>query len=334
MTDHRDYNLLTRNTFGIDARCKRFIEFSTIDEAQQVAAILRSDTSPYLIIGGGSNLLLVGDYDGTVARSAIRGITIASDSRVIAGSGEAWDDVVKATTDSCFPTLVNLSLIPGDVGASVVQNIGAYGAEVGHYVDSIDAVEIATGSLVTIAPRDCHYSYRDSRFKHEWKNRYLIVQVTYRLDRHAPLNTGYGNIRDELQRRNITDPTPQQLRDVIIDIRREKLPDPKVTGNAGSFFMNPVVSRQQYESLAAHYPLMPHYDVDPHHVKIPAGWLIEQCGWKGRSLGAAGVHHRQALVLVNRGGATGRDIVALCQKIQHDVSQKFGINIHPEVNIV
>ena len=333
MTDKRDYNLLSHNTFGIDALCRRFLEYETIGEAMEVAAILRNGQTPYMIIGGGSNLLLVGNYDGTVVRSAIKGIKIEGDNQVTAGSGEEWDRVVKATADSGFPNLVNLSLIPGDVGASVVQNIGAYGEEVGRYVKGIEAVEIATGRLVDIDPRDCCYSYRDSRFKHEWKGQYLIVRVTYSLDRHAPLNTEYGNIRAELERRNIYNPTPQQLRDVIIGIRQEKLPDPKVTGNAGSFFMNPIVNRQKYEALAADYPQMPHYDVDHQHVKIPAGWLIEQCGWKGRSLGRAGVHDKQALVLVNLGGATGREIVALCKRIQHDVSDKFGINIKPEVNI-
>jgi len=195
-------------------------------------------------------------------------------------------------------------------------------------------VEIATGRLCIISRDDCQYGYRQSRFKNEWKNRFLITMVVYEFESTFLPRLDYGNIRSELERQGISQPTAQQLRQVIIDIRRAKLPDPQELGNAGSFFMNPVVSRQQYEALAAQNPGMPHYTVDENHEKIPAGWMIDQCGWKGRSLGPAGVHDRQALVLVNRGGATGADIVRLCQTIQHDVQQRFGILIHPEVNMI
>ena len=181
---------------------------------------------------------------------------------------------------------------------------------------------------------DCHYGYRQSRFKQEWKNRYLITHVTYRLAKTFLPRLDYGNIRAELSQRGIDEPTALQLRQVIIDIRRQKLPDPAVEGNAGSFFMNPVVSRSQYEQLLAQYPDMPHYPVDAAHEKIPAGWLIDKCGWKGRSLGPAGVHSRQALVLVNRGGATGSDIVRLCEAVRSDVKTRFQIDIYPEVNII
>ena len=187
---------------------------------------------------------------------------------------------------------------------------------------------------MTIDNEDCEYSYRQSRFKKDWKNRFLITGVTYALSREFHPHLDYGNIRSELERKGIAKPTAQQLRDTIIEIRNAKLPDPKVLGNAGSFFMNPIVTRARYEKLAALYPDMPHYKVDSRHEKIPAGWMIDQCGWKGKSLGRAGVHDKQALVLVNRGGATGTEIVALCEAIQKDVKAKFGIDIHPEVNII
>ena len=228
----------------------------------------------------------------------------------------------------------NLSLIPGDVGASAVQNIGAYGVEVKNIIESVEAIEIATGTKYTFTNADCQYAYRHSRFKDEWRGRFFITYVTYRLSNTFCPKLEYGNIRNELAVKGITEPTAQQLRQVIIDIRRAKLPDPKEEGNAGSFFMNPVVSRAKYEALQAQYPQMPHYYIDADHEKIPAGWMIDQCGWKGRTVGRAGVHSKQALVLVNRGGATGGEIVALCRQIQQDVKQRFGIEIHPEVNII
>ena len=228
----------------------------------------------------------------------------------------------------------NLSLIPGDVGASAVQNIGAYGAEAKDLITTVEAVEIVTGKVVVVDAADCHYAYRQSRFKGEWKDRFLITHVTYRLKvgDYEP-HTEYGNISSELQRKGIINPTAEQLRQTIIDIRRQKLPDPEEQGNAGSFFMNPVVDKEKYESLAEQYPGMPHYSLPDGKEKIPAGWMIDQCGWKGRSLGRAGVHDKQALVLVNRGGATGQEVVALCEAIKKDVLEKFGIAIFPEVNI-
>lgn len=333
MKDITDYSLLTHNTFGIDARCARFLEYTSDDEARQVAAILRSTAQPFLIVGGGSNLLLTRDFPGTVVHSAVRGFSVDG-CRVTCGSGEVWDDVVSQTLDCQLYGAENLSLIPGDVGASAVQNIGAYGAEVKDFIREVHAVEIATGQSCVIPAAECRYGYRQSRFKQEWRDRYLITRVVYEFSSVFQPRLDYGNIRAELDRRGIAQPTAQALRQVIIDIRRQKLPDPQEQGNAGSFFMNPVVSRQQYEQLAVRYPDMPHYSVDAGHEKIPAGWLIEQCGWKGSSLGRAGVHSRQALVLVNLGGATGREILTLCNYIQADVCEKFGIVIFPEVNIV
>ena len=343
MKDLRDYSLLAYNTFGIDARCARFLEYETEEEAQQVAEILRTlpmspsslrpPPSSFIIIGGGSNLLLTRDFDGVVVHSACKGIQ-RNGNRLVCGSGEVFDEVVAESIRMGLYGAENLSLIPGDVGASAVQNIGAYGAEAKDLIRSIRAVEISTGHVCIIENAECEYGYRQSRFKQDWKNQYLIVSVEYEFSPTFVPRLDYGNIRSELERQGILEPTAQQLRQVIIDIRNAKLPDPKVQGNAGSFFMNPVVSRQKYESLAAQYPQMPHYTVDADHEKIPAGWMIEQCGWKGKSLGRAGVHDKQALVLVNRGGATGDEIVALCRQIQADVQQKFGIDIYPEVNVI
>ena len=339
MKDIKNYSLKAHNTFGIDAKCARFLEYEDVMEAVKVAKILRESKMPYIIIGGGSNLLLTKDFDGIVVRSGIKGYEFDKgfmpyDYRMTCGSGEVWDDMVAKSIEAGYYGMENLSLIPGDVGASAVQNIGAYGVEAKDLILCIWVIHIPSGKLMTIDNEDCEYSYRQSRFKKDWKNRFLITGVTYALSREFHPNLDYGNIRSELERKGIAKPTAQQLRDTIIEIRNAKLPDPKVLGNAGSFFMNPIVTRARYEKLAALYPDMPHYKVDSRHEKIPAGWMIDQCGWKGKSLGRAGVHDKQALVLVNRGGATGTEIVALCEAIQKDVKAKFGIDIHPEVNII
>ena len=279
-------------------------------------------------------MLLTRDFDGIVVRSGIKGYTFETGDRMVCGSGEVWDDMVATSIEAGYYGMENLSLIPGDVGASAVQNIGAYGVEAKDLILCVWAIEIETGGTCILDRDVCEYGYRQSRFKHDWKNKFLITRVSYGLSRAFQPHLDYGNIRQELQRKGITSPSAQQLRDTIIEIRNAKLPDPKIEGNAGSFFMNPVVSREQYERLAALYEGMPHYRVDDEHEKIPAGWMIDQCGWKGKSLGRAGVHDRQALVLVNRGGATGAEIVALSDAIRRDVKERFGVDIHPEVNII
>ncbi len=343
MRDINNYSLLEHNTFGIDAKCERLIEYASNEEAQMVAEVLRG-ANKYLIIGGGSNLLLTKDYQGIVVTPATMqnvadGIEILNDGVSIrCWAGLVFDDVVAFATNKGLYGMENLSLIPGEVGASAVQNIGAYGAEAKDVIESIEAVEIATGKVVTISAADCNYAYRQSIFKHEWKNKYLITHVTYRLSSTFTPHLDYGNIRTELEKKGIVTPTAQQLRDTIIEIRNEKLPDPKVEGNAGSFFMNPIVDKKKYQELAARYDKMPHYVVEDTNgevaYKIPAGWMIDQCGWKGKTLGKAGVHAKQALVLVNRGGATGADITHLMKTIQDDVKHTFGIELHPEVNII
>ena len=345
MKDLKDYSLLAHNTFGIDAKCSRFVEYASVEEAQQLVASLTEADQPLLILGGGSNLLLTGDYQGTVLHSAIMGIEVMENSSfenqedekgsvfLKCGSGEVFDDVVAYAVEHGYHGAENLSIIPGEVGASAVQNIGAYGVEAKDIIYKVEAVEIATGKVVNFDNADCQYSYRQSKFKHEWRDKYLVTHVIYRLSKTFTPDLDYGNIRTSLAAKHIAEPSAQQLRDVIIEIRNAKLPDPKVEGNAGSFFMNPIVEKAKYDELAAQYPGMPHYTIDAEHEKIPAGWMIDQCGWKGKNLGRAGVHDKQALVLVNRGGATGEEIVKLCETIRKDVFEKFGIEIHPEVNV-
>jgi len=290
-----------------------------------------------MVLGSGSNLLLTRDFSGTILHSAIRGVEVErahGGVQLRVGSGETWDDVVAFSVAKGWYGAENLSLIPGEVGASAVQNIGAYGAEVKDIIQEVEVVDIYTGEEQTFSCADCHYAYRQSRFKGEWRGRYVITYVTYLLsDTYVP-RLDYGNIRAELTAEGIAEPTAGQLRQAIINIRKAKLPDPKIEGNAGSFFMNPVVERSKYEALVAEFGDVPHYTIDSDHEKIPAGWMIDRCGWKGRTLGRAGVHSKQALVLVNRGGATGDDIVNLCEAIRKDVKGKFGIDIKPEVNIV
>ena len=348
MKDIRNHSLKEHNTFGISAVCDRFVEFDTESELRQLLRRERfaKQQEPLLILGGGSNLLLTGNFHGTVLHSAIVGIEnvtefisgtsdeSSSDILVRVGSGVVWDDFVAKCVECGWHGAENLSLIPGEVGASAVQNIGAYGVEAKDIIERVEALEVDTGEPVVFENADCGYGYRQSRFKGEWKDEYVVTHVTYRLSSVFTPKLDYGNIRSALAERGIDIPTPKQLRETIIDIRQAKLPDPKVLGNGGSFFMNPVVGRAKYEELAALYPAMPHYVVDADHVKIPAGWMIDQCGWKGRRLGRAGVHEKQALVLVNLGGATGQDVVSLCEAIRHDVMEKFGIEIRPEVNIV
>lgn len=309
------------------------MEYGSVEEAQAVVGMLTETDRPLLILGGGSNLLLTGDYDGTVLHSGIRFLEQTDECHIRCGSGYVWDDVVAYCVANGLYGAENLSVIPGEVGASAVQNIGAYGVEAKDLIDSVEAVEIETGRICRFMNAECAYSYRQSKFKHAWRDRFLITAVTYKLSKTYAPKLDYGNIRAALAAKGIGNPTAMQLRETIIEIRNVKLPDPKVLGNAGSFFMNPVVPTQKYNELARQYEGMPHYTIDSEHEKIPAGWLIEQCGWKGKALGRAAVHDKQALVLVNRGGATGSEVVHLCETIQHDVRQKFGIDINPEVNI-
>lgn len=340
------------NTFGIDARCTRLLEFSSVDELrnhwQEIAEARRQGR--LLIIGRGSNLLPTGDYDGLVVRSRIMGRTLIAPYKIEVGSGETVDDIIAWSLSQGLYGMENLSLIPGEVGASAVQNIGAYGVEAKDFITGLHALDIETGEIVEITNAECEYGYRQSRFKKDWKNRFVITDVTYQLSTTFTPHLDYGNIRKVLEEKGIScnveegQLSAQLLRDTIIDIRNAKLPDYEVEGNAGSFFMNPIVSKEKFDELIAKYPNMPYYPITTPTpslgragegaVKLLAGWLIDQCGWKGKTLGRAGVHDKQALVLVNKGGAMGEEVVALCRQIQKDVLERFGVEIHPEVNIV
>lgn len=333
-----NYNLIDNNTFGINAKCKMYIEFTNEQELSEGLDIVRESNDPLLIIGEGSNLLLTKDFNGIVLHSTIEGYNISEiDNGVLikAGSGIIWDNFVEFCINNGYYGIENLSYIPGTVGASAVQNIGAYGCEAKDVIHSIEAMEIANGKKHVINNSECNYSYRNSIFKNEWKNKFVITHVTYNLSKKFIPHIDYGNIKEELTRRNYShNPDAKQLREVIIAIRKSKLPEPNEEGNAGSFFMNPIVTQSIFNCIKKEYPEIPHYPMGNDNIKIPAGWLIEKCGWKGRTMGPAGVHDKQALVLVNKGGATGIDIVKLCEAIRHDVSTKFGITIHPEVNIL
>lgn len=346
MKIYDNLSLLGRNTFGIDQSCDRLMEYENENDAADAASECRS-TGHFLLLGGGSNLLLTQDFHGLIVTPARRFEVCAlpdagdSDSVLVrCWAGTTFDDVVAYAVDNGYYGLENLSLIPGECGASAVQNIGAYGAEIKDTLYRIEAVEIATGQPVSIFNGECQYSYRQSRFKGEWKDKFIITYVTYRLSKTFRPYLDYGNIRRVLDERHISIDTltARQLRDAVIDIRRQKLPDPAITGNAGSFFMNPIVDEATFKELQGQHPDIRYFEVEcpdgSIHYKIPAGWMIDQCGWKGRSLGPAGVHDKQALVLVNRGGAKGSDIVALMQAIQKDVRDKFGIEIRPEVNVI
>ncbi len=330
-----NYSLREHNTFGIPARCSYFAEYRTPEELRSILA--EHSGEQMFHIGGGSNLLFLDDYKGVVLHSQIKDIQCLNGEDLRVGAAVVWDDLVEFSLSHGYYGLENLSLIPGEVGASAVQNIGAYGTEAADFISCVECMSLTTGELHTFTNEECHYAYRQSIFKTpEYRGKWAVLYVTYHLSPCFTPHLDYGGIRAELLRQQIPveSLTAQQLRQVIIDIRCSKLPDPKEQGNAGSFFMNPIIPRSQYESLLDIHPSMPHYDVDASRVKVPAGWLIEQCGWKGKALGRAGVHDRQALVLVNLGGASGNDILRLCDRIRQDVSSLFGIDIKPEVNFI
>lgn len=332
----RDYSLLPHNTFGMDVKASVFIEYASVEELKEVLSLYVKDNQ-WLHIGKGSNLLFIGDYSGIILHSAIKGYEVIHEDTnevvVRVGAGEVWDDFVAMTVENEWYGAENLSLIPGEVGASAVQNIGAYGVEAKDLIVGVEAIEVSTGKESIFKNEECGYAYRESVFKSSLKYQYLVTHVSYRLKKTPCYHLDYGNIRLELEKQKAR-LTLANVRQAIISIREAKLPDPKLQGNAGSFFMNPVISRKHFEALLVDYPLMPHYEVDAESIKIPAAWMIDQCGWKGKRLGRAGVHDKQALVLVNLGGAVGAEVIALSEAIQKSVYEKFGINILPEVNFI
>ncbi len=340
MKKYTDYSLKAHNTFGIDAYCRHYIEYASENELSEILDNLRqTPDEPYLHIGAGSNLLFTRDFPGTVLHSSLLGVeeTSRRDAEVWvrAGAGEVWDDFVAQCVERGFYGLENLSLIPGEVGASAVQNIGAYGSEVGRFIDRVEGIDTATGQMRTLRHEECKYGYRDSIFKQTLRGKFIVTHVIYRLSLCFRPDLSYSALQRELERRGQKPDglKPHDLRDLVVSIRQGKLPDPSVLGSAGSFFMNPIVTDDKFRQIQEKYPQVPHYGVAGGY-KIPAGWLIEQCGWKGRRLGPAGVYDRQALVLVNHGGASGSDIVRLSQAVCADVYARFGIELRPEVNFI
>ena len=328
------HSLLPYNTFGIDVSASRFLEYASVAELKEYIA-QGAVMTPFLHIGGGSNLLFTKDYDGLILHSRIGGIEVtAEDSQTVSlrvGAGVVWDDFVACCVEHGWYGVENLSLIPGEVGASAVQNIGAYGVEVKDLITAVETVNVqGYGRVYSV--EECEYAYRSSIFKRPENKSVFVTYVRFRLSKEERYTLDYGTIRQELAK--YPAPTLPIVRKVIIEIRESKLPDPKVMGNAGSFFMNPIVAKEKLEALQRDYPRIPYYELPDGRVKIPAGWMIDQCGWKGKSLGPAAVHDKQALVLVNRGGAKGSDIVALSDAVRASVRDKFGIDIHPEVNVI
>lgn len=333
-----DFSLKPYNTFGIDVKARHFARFDTVQELQELLERPEVKDEPRLILGGGSNVLLTKDFEGIVLLNGIKGITVVRVDEqyayVRAGGGEKWHDLVLFALQHNLGGIENLSLIPGTVGAAPLQNIGAYGVELKDAFYELEAVELASGDVHTFDKEACRFGYRESIFKHEAKGQYIVTHVTLRLHKEHQLNTSYGAIQTTLQEMQVQSPTIHDVSAAVCHIRRSKLPDPAQIGNAGSFFKNPEIPVLLYDVLKAKYPDMPAYPVSEASVKVPAGWLIEQCGWKGKVIENYGVHKNQALVLVNYGGAKGEKLLALAHDIIRSVQEKFGITLHPEVNIL
>ncbi len=325
------------NTFGIEASTRYFGRFSSVEELNQI--LTSNKDKELLILGGGSNILLTKNFDGLTLINEIKGFEVTKndgDSVIVkAGAGEIWHEFVLKCIENNFSGVENLSLIPGSVGASPMQNIGAYGVEIKDVFESVEAYHIPTGELHTFSKEDCEFGYRESVFKRKYKGQYVIISVSYKLSLSAPkVNTSYGAIESELKEMNISTPSIKDVSQAVINIRSSKLPNPKEIGNAGSFFKNPVISKELFDKLIVEFPTIPNYPAENDGKKIAAGWLIEQCGWKGKTLGHYGVHKLQALVLVNYKGATGTEIYDLSSSIIKDVEDKFGITLEREVNIL
>ncbi|MBR1631465.1 MAG: UDP-N-acetylmuramate dehydrogenase [Paludibacteraceae bacterium] len=331
----KDYSLLPHNTFRMNVRASYFGEYDSEEQLLELLAYAHDHQLPILHIGQGSNLLFVNDYDGLVLHSRMRGVSYEQDGDdvlVRALSGVVWDDLCEQLADKQLWGTENLSYIPGEVGASAVQNIGAYGVEVGELIERVETRSIQTGESRVFDRSQCHYGYRDSVFKQELKGQYVVTAVTLRLSRTPHPRLDYGQLRTMADSQPSL--TPQKIRRAVIDIRKQKLPEVSELGSAGSFFMNPVIESGLYKQLQAQYPQVPGYVLSDHRVKVPAAWLIEQCGWKGFRSGDAGVYAHQPLILVNHGHATGSDIADLSDRICESVFRRFGIHIRPEVNFI
>ncbi|MEP2237009.1 MAG: UDP-N-acetylmuramate dehydrogenase [Maribacter sp.] len=337
MIVHEHFSLKNYNTFGIDATARFFVEVTSIEELQDILG--NQDYDRKIIIGGGSNMLLSDYIEALFIHVDLKGKKIISESNetveVQVMAGENWHDMVMWALDQNFGGLENMSLIPGNTGTAPIQNIGAYGVELKDCFVSCEAVSIENQELVTLTKEDCKFGYRDSFFKNEGKDKYVITSVTFSFSKKDhKINSGYGAIEQQLEKDSISDPSIKDISNAVIAIRQSKLPDPKVLGNSGSFFKNPIVEKEIFEKFALKNPEAPFYKVSDEYYKIPAGWLIEQCGFKGKRFGDAGVHKNQALVLVNYDNATGKDILNLAAKIIDAVKTKFNIEISPEVNLI
>jgi UDP-N-acetylmuramate dehydrogenase len=340
LTIESHVSLKPHNTFGIDVTARYWVEINHEDDIQTLLQLTDFVDTPKLILGGGSNVLLCHDFNGLVVKMNIQGINVTGedDAHVYlkAGAGVTWHELVVFCVQRGYAGLENLSLIPGTVGAAPMQNIGAYGVELEQVFESLTAFHVLTGQKRTFNHADCVFGYRESIFKKELKGEYIITGVTFQLDKHPTFHTRYGAIQETLTEMGVSEDrlTIKAISDAVIQIRRSKLPDPSQIGNAGSFFKNPEIPKEQFDSLKLRYPALPGYPIGDTLVKVPAGWLIEQAGWKGYRSGDVGVHAKQALVLVNYGNATGNEILALAKQVQKSVLDLFGIKISPEVNVV
>lgn len=331
-----DYSLKNCNTFGIDVNTRFFSTCSCIDDIKQSINIQKKSGLPLMILGGGSNVLFTGDFLGMVIKPALKGIEIVHENsrevQLKVGAGEDWDEFVGYCVQKGWGGVENLSLIPGNVGTSPIQNIGAYGVEVKDVITGVETLEIETYQIHHFKNAECRFGYRDSIFKRELKGKHIITHVYFKLNKAPEYILDYGNLKDELSK--FDEINLQNIRQAVIDIRNAKLPKPEETGNAGSFFKNPVVEITIAERIKQKYPEMPSYSMGNELIKIPAGWLIEKAGWKGKKVGNVGVHKKQALVLINLGHATGQEVVQFAQNIQQSVLELFGIELEMEVNVV
>lgn len=329
-------NLKDYNTFGISVKADKFASFSSIGELNQI--LNRKENNPLLVLGGGSNILFTKDFAGLVIKNEIKGFEIITENDehvyIKSGAGEVWHEFVLHCITNNYGGIENLSLIPGNVGASPMQNIGAYGIEIKDVFVELEAYHIQSKEIHTFTKEQCAFGYRESVFKRKLKDQYIILSVTYRLTKKHAINSSYGAIEEELQAMGITSPTIKNISDAVIAIRSSKLPDPLVIGNAGSFFKNPVVDAELLAKIQQEYQDVPNYPLTENEIKLAAGWLIEKAGWKGKTIGSYGVHKNQALVLVNYNDATGSEIFDLSQLIIEDVERKFGVRLEREVNIV
>ena len=332
----RDYPLKSYNTFNIEASSKYFITCGNIKELREILDSQIVEEHPLLVLGGGSNVLFMGDYQGVVIYPELKGKKIIQENsnkvRIKVGCGEDWDSFVEYCVENGYGGIENLSGIPGRVGAVPIQNIGAYGVEAQESIVSVESLEIESGQKVNFKREECQFGYRDSIFKHHYKNKYIITSVIFELSKNPDLVMNYGDLQERIT--NQAEKNIKTVRDIILQVRNEKLPAPEKLGNAGSFFKNPIIEREKLESLTETYDELPYYNLGDSQYKIPAGWLIEECGWKEKSYGEAGVYQDQALIIVNYGEASGKEIYGLSQKIKKDVQNKFGIELEREVKVV